>query len=230
MKKFTIITSFLFSLYTLESINTVHASNSAFENVRDGFYSISLSSQQKERHESINTSPNVSLNVSPNTSPKSGRFADEPHGYIQYVKDGLYSLSLSNNERENFDSRSTVSRIAENMIFVPAITVCLGMNVLLNVFGGPATFWGVANAYSMIDDENIGAFRIASMAIGGVTLTCYGISNIINSAKYESYIKNYDEVSMLGRFTKSVDDPVSYFKMMSTNLVKKFTPKSEETV
>lgn len=230
MKKITIITSFLFSLYTLESINTVHASNSAFDNIRDGFYSMSLSSYQKECHESVNVSPDVSLNVSLNVSPKSGRFTDEPYGYVQYVKDSLYSLSLSNNERENFDSRSTIFKIAENVIFVPVSAISLGTEVILNVFGGPAAFWGVANAYSMIDDENINAFRIASMAIGGVALTRYVIVTLINPNKYKSYRKNYDEVSMFGRFTKSVEDPASYFKMLSTNLIQKFTPKSEETV
>lgn len=150
--------------------------------------------------------------------------------YDEFTKSSPPTLSPSSTESENFESTLLTAKLWENAIFVPTSMVSFCTEGLLNIAGAPAAFWGVANAYKMIDDQNIGGFRIACIAIGGVALTRYTILYVMNQNKYNSYLKGYDETNTWGRFVKNIDDPVSYFKSLGAGLVEKIAGKKEVTV
>lgn len=146
------------------------------------------------------------------------------------VEFGLCPTSSPNSDREALQSTPVESVKWENAVFVPLSVISVCTEGLLNIAGAPAAFWGVANAYNMIDNQNIEGFRIAAMVIGGVAVTRYVILNIMNQNKYQSYINGYNETSGWGRFTKNMDDPVSYFKSLGTSLVYKVIGQQKDMI
>ncbi|MBL9029996.1 MAG: hypothetical protein JNK42_05980 [Caedimonas sp.] len=105
----------------------------------------------------------------------------------------------------------------------PVSIVGLGVDLILNVAGGSAAFWGVTDVFQLRDETNNDEFRIAAMVIGGVALTRYFIITAMNNEKYKDYLKAYHKGNGWGRFVKSIEDPVSSLRSTVKGLVCKVT-------
>lgn len=105
----------------------------------------------------------------------------------------------------------------------PISIVGLGVDLILNVAGGSAAFWGVTDVFQLRDETNNDEFRVAAMVIGGVALTRYVIITAMNNEKYKDYLKAYHKGNGWEKFVKSIEDPVSSLRSTVAGLACRIT-------
>ena len=130
--------------------------------------------------------------------------------------------SLINVEKHRFSALEREG-LSLKLCFVAPALLSEGIDFTLNVLGASAAFYGTSGLIGLRSPENEAIFQTVSLGMGGLALSRYILITVLNTPKYQDYLKQYHQKNTWGKFIHTLSDPVFALRSSMNSLILNFS-------